>query len=185
MDMERSAYNAVLHCTRSRVSPPGPDAPWVWRGRAVPCRCRGCAGVAASSLGERGQSTPRSPKQSLSFSRACLKIAAWPHPGVVGEAALLFGFFGFFFFGGYFKNPHSHRCLLCPSLLWARTRGMYARLLLPTPHLSPPQQRNQGRAPPGTTALRPPGISHGASGLRQVTNCPVLSTRESRNPLEG
>lgn len=51
---------------------------------------RGCAGVAASSLRERGQSTRHSPKQSPSLPRACLKIAAWAHLGAVGEAALFF-----------------------------------------------------------------------------------------------
>lgn len=139
---------------------------------------RGCGEVAlcrvaASSLRERGQSTPRSPKQSLSLSRVCLKIAAWPHPGAVGEAALLF-----FFLGGYFKNPHWHRCLPCPSLLWARTRECTYGCFSPLPISHPPQQRNQGRTPPGYHGSAPTGDFTRSGGPREVTNCRVLSTRE-------
>lgn len=137
---------------------------------------RGCAGVAASSLRERGQSTRHSPKQSPSLPRACLKIAAWAQLGAVGEAAL------FFFFGGYSKNPHSHRCLQCPSLPWREcTHGCFSPLV-PVGISRPSQQRNQGRAPPGhpPAALRPPGASHGAGGSTEVTNCRVSAPgRES------
>lgn len=170
--MEWSAYNAVLHCGRE-PSPgfsPGPNAPWgVGRSRcaASPARVRWGRHILAQRAGTEYSSLP----ETEPFSLTCVfENSGVGSPRRSGRGRAFF----FFFFGGYFKNPHSHRCLPCPSFPWARTREWTHACFSPLVPVDTSGPLSRGTRGEPLRVTHPRLCTH--QGLhREVTNCRGLS----------